>query len=107
MIGDVDIVFLPADDSQHVMGYTMVDEIIARLQPKIVIPHHYFIVEVTQRQSTLLPPDKWLETQPVVRRLAAPEVAYTKEALPSSTEVHCFGEHVAFDAEAWRIAASD
>jgi L-ascorbate metabolism protein UlaG (beta-lactamase superfamily) len=107
MIGDVDIVFLPADDSQHVMGYTMVDEIIARLQPKIVIPHHYFIVDVTQRQSTLLPPDQWLATQPVVRQLPAPEVAYTKDALPSNTEVHCFGEHVAFDAEAWRIAASD
>jgi L-ascorbate metabolism protein UlaG (beta-lactamase superfamily) len=107
MIGEVDIVFLPADDSQHVMGNTMVDEVIARLNPKIVIPHHYFIVDVTQRQSTLLPPDKWLETQPTVRRLAAPEVAYTKEALPSQTEVHCFGEHVAFDAEAWRIAAPD
>lgn len=107
MIGDVDVALLPVDDSQHVMGYGMVDGIIERLKPSIVIPHHYFIVDVTQRQSTLLPADAWMDTQPIVRRLAAPAVSYKKDALPEQTEVHSFGEHVAFDAEAWRIASSD
>ena len=102
LIGDIDIALLPVDDSQHVMGYGMTAEIIDRLQPKIVIPHHYFVVEVTQRQSTLLPPTKWLETQPRVRKLAAPEVAFARAALPEETEVCCFGEHIAFDTEAWR-----
>ena len=107
MLGPVDIALLPADDSQHVMGYEMVESIIERLRPKVVIPHHYFIVDVTQRQSTLQPPDKWLDRQAVVRKLAAPAVSFAKAALPTTTEVHCFGEHVAFDAEAWRTAPDD
>ncbi len=102
MLGDIDIVLLPVDDSQHVMGYGMVESVIARLRPKIVIPHHYFQLEVTQRQSTLLTAEKWLATQARVRRLAAPEVAYAPTGLPPETEVHSFGEHVAFDTEAWR-----
>lgn len=101
-LGRIDIALLPADDSQHVMGYEMVESIMARLKPKIVIPHHYFIVDVTQRQSTLLPPDKWLARQARVRKLPAPEVEYRAAALPGEMEVHCFGEHVAFDTESWR-----
>ncbi len=101
-LGRIDIALLPVDDSQHVMGYGMVQSIINRLRPAVVIPHHYFIVDVTQRQSTLQPPTKWLADQPRVRRLAAPQVVYRSSALPEPTEVHCFGEHVAFDAEAWR-----
>ena len=38
---DIDILLLPVDDSQHVMSYGMTDEIIKRVQPKIVVPHHY------------------------------------------------------------------
>ncbi len=83
------------------MGYEMVESIIERLNPAIVIPHHYFIVEVTQRQSTLLPPTEWLERQARVRKLAGPEIVYDKSGLPAETEVHCFGEHVAFDTAAW------
>jgi L-ascorbate metabolism protein UlaG (beta-lactamase superfamily) len=101
-LGRIDIALLPADGSRHVMGFAMTQSIIDRLSPSVVIPHHYIIVDVTQRQSTLLPPDAWLATQPRVRKLAAPEVSYSAAALPSLTEVHCFGEHVAFDVDAWR-----
>jgi L-ascorbate metabolism protein UlaG (beta-lactamase superfamily) len=85
MLGHIDIALLPVDDSQHVMGYGMVQSIIDRLKPKVVIPHHYFVVDVTQRQSTLLPADAWLVTQPRVRKLASPEVMFAKAALPSET----------------------
>lgn len=106
-LGAIDIALLPVDDSQHVMGYAMAESVIERLQPKVVIPHHYFIVEVTQRQSTLLPADKWLATQKSVRQLEAPEISYTRAELPENREVHSFGDHVAFDAESWRLAAED
>lgn len=107
MLGRIDVALLPVDDSQHVMGYGMVESVIERLKPKIVIPHHYFIVEVTQRQSTLLPADKWLATQSNVRKLPAPEIAYLPGALPETTEVHSFGEHVCFDTEVWRTAPGE
>lgn len=104
MLGRIDVALLPVDDSQHVMGYPMVESIIQRLNPRIVIPHHYYVEEVIQRQSTLLPATRWLESQGTVRKLAGPEVAYARAALPAGTEVHSFGQHVAFDAEAWRNA---
>jgi L-ascorbate metabolism protein UlaG (beta-lactamase superfamily) len=102
MLGEIDIALLPVDDSQHVMGYPMVESIIERLQPKIVIPHHYYVEGVLQRQSTLLPVDKWLATQPRVTQLAGAEATFSLDGMPAATEVHSFGTHVAFDADAWR-----
>ena len=39
MLGDIDILFLPLDDSQHVISYEMADAIMARLKPSITVPH--------------------------------------------------------------------
>lgn len=103
-LGDVDIVLLPVDDSQHVMSFEMTDEIIRRLAPRVVVPHHYYTWNVVQRQSTLLPATKWLQGQPRVRPLAAAEVAYTRSGLPAETTVDTFGDHVAFDVAAWHAA---
>ena len=100
-LGRVDILLLPVDDSQHVMGFPMVEAVIGRLQPKVVVPHHYYIWNVVQRQSTLLPTERWLAMQPRVRRLEAPEIAYTPDALPAETTVDHFGDHVAFDVDVW------
>lgn len=100
-IGQVDILLLPVDDSQHVMGYTMSDEIIDRLAPKVVVPHHYYIWNIVQRQSTLLPVRRWLDTQPIVRNLETAETTYARDTLPSTTTVDHFGDHVAFDVKAW------
>lgn len=103
-IADIDIVLLPVDDSQHVMGYTMSDEIVARLKPKVVVPHHYYIWNIVQRQSTLLPVARWLDTQPAVRQLETAETTYTRDTLPAQTTVDHFGDHVAFDVKAWHAA---
>ncbi|KLN59577.1 hypothetical protein WH96_17060 [Kiloniella spongiae] len=100
-IGRVDILLLPVDDSQHVLGNPMVDQIIEKLAPKIVIPHHYFIWNIVQRQSTLFSADKWLETQVNVCKLEEPSNIYTLQNLPEKTHIHSFGENVAFDVTAW------
>ncbi len=100
-IGPVDILLMPVDDSQHVMGNSMVAEIVARLVPRIVVPHHYCTWNVVQRQSTLLPVEQWLSMQPHVRRLDSAEAAYAPETLPGEVTVDHFGDHVAFDVEAW------
>ncbi|MDH3669375.1 MAG: MBL fold metallo-hydrolase [Paracoccaceae bacterium] len=103
-IGPVDILLIPVDDSQHVMGNPMVEEVITRVAPKVVVPHHYYTWNVVQRQSTLLPVTEWLATQPRVRELESAETAYAPESLPAETTVDYFGDHVAFDVEAWHAA---
>lgn len=100
-LGHIDILLIPVDDSQHVMGNPMVAEIIARVAAKVVIPHHYYIWNVVQRQSTLLPVEGWLGAQDRVIRHDGPAANYTPETLPTAPEVHSFGDHVAFDVDAW------
>ena len=40
-IRDVDVALLPIDGSQHVLSYAQVEEVSARLQAKLIVPHHY------------------------------------------------------------------
>ncbi|MEL6374671.1 MAG: MBL fold metallo-hydrolase [Pseudomonadota bacterium] len=103
-LGRVDVLLMPVDDSQHVMGNVKVDEVIARLQPRVVVPHHYYIWSIVQRQSTLLPVDGWVGAQSQVRRVEAGEVTYRADDLPDATRVDHFGDHVAFDVAAWHAA---
>ncbi len=100
-LGTIDILLMPVDDSQHVMGNRRVAEIIARLKPSVVVPHHYYIWNVVQRASTLLPVEKWLSEQPLVRHLDSAETAYDPQDMPTRTTVDYFGDHVAFDVRAW------
>ena len=106
-IGPVDIALLPVDDSRHVMGFAATQSIIDRLQPRIVVPHHYYIWDVVQRQSTLQLCEEWLTTQSNVRRLDGPATTYTRAALDALTDTprnDFFGDHVAFDKAAWHAA---
>ncbi|MEM9097876.1 MAG: MBL fold metallo-hydrolase [Pseudomonadota bacterium] len=105
-LGRVDILLMPVDDSQHVMGNPMVAEVIERVAPRIVVPHHYYTWNVVQRQSTLLPVEDWLslQSQTQVRRLERAETAYTPETLPETLTIDYFGDHVAFDVAEWHRA---
>jgi L-ascorbate metabolism protein UlaG (beta-lactamase superfamily) len=101
-LGHIDILLMPIDESRHVMGYEMAETVIERLRPHVVIPHHYYIFHVVQRQSTLMPADEWVQAQPRHELLDAPKQVYTKSTLaPLDRVVHYFGENVAFDVQAW------
>ena len=103
MLGDIDIALLPVDGSRHVMGFHQVEHIIERLKPKVVVPHHYYIYDVIQRQSTLQTADAWVEEKPGAVWLDGPTKTYMPEEVSGlDRAVHYFGGHVAFDAEAWR-----
>lgn len=102
-LGRIDIALLPVDGSQHTMSHDMTASIIERLRPKVVVPHHYYIWDLTQRASTLLPADAWLEAQPNHRRLDGPVARYTRAGLEGQRpRFDFFGDHVAFDKLAWR-----
>ncbi|MYE02524.1 MAG: hypothetical protein F4Y03_14875 [Alphaproteobacteria bacterium] len=101
-LGRVDIALLPVDGSQHVMGFAMVEHIIDTLRPHIVIPHHYYIWDVVQRQSTLQPADAWVDRHAGAEKLDGPGRTYSIADVRSlDRAVHFFGDHVAFDREAW------
>ena len=102
-LGRTDILLLPVDDSQHVMGHPMVAEIIERVRPRVIVPHHYYTWNVVQRQSTLLPVEDWLagQSQVEVRRLDTAETEYSTSTLPDQMKIDYFADHVAFDVDAW------
>ena len=101
-VSDIDIVLLPIDDSQHVISFPHAEEIIERLSPSIIIPHHYYIFDVTVRQSTLQPADGWLNTQENVVRLTNPSVSYhPKDITNIKRRIDFFDGHVAFDKKKW------
>ena len=106
-IGDVDIVLLPIDDSQHVISFPHAKEIIERLNAAIIIPHHYYIFDITVRQSTLQLAEKWLETQKHVVRLTSGSKNYhPKDLIDVRNRIEFFGDHVAFDKKKWLNKAS-
>lgn len=101
-LGQVDVLLMPIDDSRHVMGWDAAEAVIARLQPKVVVPHHYYIWNVVQRQSTLQPAAPWVATQADPMQPDGPHVMLEPDAIAGwrARAVH-FGDHVAFDVEAW------
>ena len=101
-LGHIDIALLPIDASQHVMGHIHTAQIIDTLKPRVVIPHHYYIWDVVQRQSTLQTCQDWVEACKQKEILSTPSKLYDKKALENLDRVvHYFGDNVAFDKEKW------
>ena len=78
------------DDSVHLLTYDEVDSLVQRLQPRVVIPMHYFIPGLSASENDLLPPERWLERQRMVRRLDSHQTDFSADRLPSSTEIWLF-----------------
>ena len=89
-VGDIDVLLVTVDDSNHLLTYEQVDSLIQRLQPKVVIPMHYAIPGLTASECELLPPDGWLSHQSAVCRLETDRVEFSNGNLPAHTEVWLF-----------------
>lgn len=97
-LGQVDILLLPIDGSQHVLSDDQAETIIERLGAKLVVPHHYGAWDITTRGSTLLPPDQWVNARPGSSWTEAGAITLTPEQVRSANgAVICFGNHVAFE----------
>ena len=79
-LGHIDIVLMPIEQSRHVMGYDRAEAAIDQLRPHVVIPHHYYIFDVIQRQSTLMPADEWVIGR-AHQRLTSATKTYTRAQL--------------------------
>ncbi len=89
-VGDVDVLLATVDDSIHLLTYDEVDSLVQRLEPRVVIPMHYFIPGLYASGNELLPPEGWLDRQQTVRRLDSHHADFSSGTLPSSTEVWLF-----------------
>ena len=89
-IGDVDVLLVTVDDSIHLLTYDEVDSLVKRLEPRVVIPMHYFIPGLSAFGNDLLPPERWLDRQQTVRRLDSHEADFSRDVLPASTEIWLF-----------------
>ena len=86
-IGAVDVLMVTVDDSCHLLSYEEVDGLVRRLNPRVVVPTHYYIEGFNSTRCDLEPPDKWLATQARVRRLEPGALDLTPSQLPASREV--------------------
>lgn len=84
-IGRVDVLMVPVGGAPFTIGAREATQIVARLQPRIVIPMHY---------KTAVRPDwpgtderPFLEGKAGVRRLGSHTLTVSRERLPSSTEI--------------------
>ena len=89
-IGRVDVLMITVDDSNHLLSSEQVDGLTALLDPRVVVPMHYYIEGLTTVESTLKAPDGWLSSQPRVRRLQSPILSLRPDDLPEEREVWLF-----------------
>ncbi|MCY3983942.1 MAG: MBL fold metallo-hydrolase [Roseovarius sp.] len=97
MLGSVDVLLLPIDESWHILNEDDIERIIDRLEAKIVIPHHYYIWDLISKSSTLLPAFNWVERRASFEHLNAPAVRLDSKAVRRHQgHVLHFGDNVAF-----------
>ena len=89
-VGDIDVLLVTVDDSNHLLTYEQVDSLVDRLRPRVVVPMHYAIPGLHSGECELLPPEGWLHRQRTVRRLEADRLEFSPGNLPAHTEVWLF-----------------
>jgi len=104
-IRNIDVALLPIDGSFHVLSPPQIETILARLDAKLVVPHHYYIWDVTTRGSTLLPPNKWVDARPDSIWASAGAVQLERQFVQCQRQrAFCFGEYVAFEKPTSKLA---
>ncbi len=81
-LGQIDVLMVPVDDSRHLLRFEEVAALIESIDPRVIIPMHYFTHGTTHEDSTLLSIDEWLSLQPSVKRIRAHTLTMSPKALP-------------------------
>ncbi|WP_424934195.1 MBL fold metallo-hydrolase [Amaricoccus macauensis] len=93
-IGRIDVLTLPVDGSQHILSYDQGNDIVARLDPKVIIPTHYLNETTSYTLSTLQDADEWVKSQASYRMLDSASLALNAGELTGmSREFLYFGHH--------------
>ena len=89
-LGRVDVLMLPVDGSEHLLTLQEDEQVISKLNPRVVIPMHYFDPGLTSSCSSLRPIERWLKTQQRVTRIGRAGITLTSTQLPSDRAVWVF-----------------
>jgi len=89
-VGSVDVLMVTVDDSCHLLSYEEVDMLVDRVNPRVVIPMHYWIPGLMSESCGLRSLDGWLATQPNAKHLDGHCITSSLEDLPSSGQVWVF-----------------
>jgi L-ascorbate metabolism protein UlaG (beta-lactamase superfamily) len=93
--GEIDILTLPVDGSQHILSYAQADAIVERLKPKTVIPTHYLNSATTITLSTLESAEEWVTAQAEKELLTAASLELDAgEIAGMDRRFLYFGDHV-------------
>tara|TARA_A100001037_G_C15139113_1_gene632721 strand:+ start:1347 stop:2039 length:693 start_codon:yes stop_codon:yes gene_type:complete len=86
-ISNPDVLFLPSDDTRHLLSFEEIEELIITIKPKIVIPMHYFIEGISHNQNSLLNITEWLESRNEPKMNVPGRININKTAIPDNTEI--------------------
>ena len=82
---DIDVLFLPIDDTYHILKAEEIAETIEALNPKIIVPMHYRITELEPtpgKPKNLGPIDAYIAARDNVTQLDTNVFTLTREDLP-------------------------
>ena len=73
-IGQVDVLTLPVDGSEHILSFDQGNDIVSRLKPKVIIPTHYLNEVTSYTLTTLQSANDWVEAQQSYKMLDSPSL---------------------------------
>lgn len=93
----VDVLILTIDGSQHILSYDDITAAIANINPKIVIPGHYYTKGASSVLTTLSDADEWVSQQSNAIRLDSSRLVLKADEVKkmTGTTVYYFGANFA------------
>jgi len=94
-LGKIDVLMIPIDSTYHILSHETIQEIIARLEPKLIIPMHYRIshLEAHGNPKNLGDIDPYLNKQPRVITLESNHYTLKIDKLPKMATYIKFKAH--------------
>ncbi len=81
---DIDIMFIPIDESEHILTYDQADHLMEIYQPGLTIPIHYYFKGVNTVLSTLQPCTPWIKTHQDIVDIPSHQLKLTSDSFPKT-----------------------
>ena len=90
----IDVIFLPIDESEHILGFEQADDIMSSYKPGLTIPIHYLLHGVNTVLSTLQPSEPWVNTHDDIYEINSSRLTVEPgQFAQKGTTVGTFGNH--------------
>ena len=94
----IDVLFIPVDESEHILSYGQADAIMEAYKPGVNIPIHYLMHGVNTVLSTLQPCEPWILTHKNIVEISSSRFPVSPGQYPQQGDaVGTFGNHYTRD----------